>query len=148
MKLNIFILALLVCTQVYADPNNGLVAQYLLNGNLQDSTGNHADITNVGLTLTADKDGNPDSAYKFSATGHTLQVPVTVVNGLVDWTVSFWIKADSTSSNSVYYSWANTSVQRYLYQFFFSKYFGIGGAAQSNGYHQWSLTNNISNGNW
>lgn len=47
-------------------------AHYMLNGNLQDSTGNHADAVNVGCTLTSDPAGNADSAYDFIETGDTI----------------------------------------------------------------------------
>lgn len=101
----------------------------MLNGNLQDSTGNHADAVNVGCTLTSDPAGNADSAYDFIETGDTIQIPVSTINGLTDYTVSFWIKASNTYGNAVYYSFAKSTIQRYLQTFFFSKYFGIGTTA-------------------
>jgi len=51
------------------DLNHGLVAYYPFNGNANDESGygNHGTI-HGGVTLTADRHGNPNSAYRFNGT--------------------------------------------------------------------------------
>lgn len=44
---------------------NGLVAWYKFDGNANDSSGNGNDGTAHGVTLTTDRNGNPNSAYSF-----------------------------------------------------------------------------------
>lgn len=44
-------------------PRDGLVAEYLFNGNAQDSSGHGHDGHTVGATLTANRFGEPSSAY-------------------------------------------------------------------------------------
>ncbi len=48
---------------------SGLVAYYPFNGNANDASGNGNNGTSVGATLTADRFGNPNSAYAFNGSG-------------------------------------------------------------------------------
>ena len=52
-------------------PNGGLVAYYPFSGNALDATGNGHNGTLVGSpTLTADRFGNPNSAYSFDGVSY------------------------------------------------------------------------------
>ncbi|MFC1717980.1 PKD domain-containing protein, partial [Candidatus Poribacteria bacterium] len=51
---------------------DGLVAFYPFSGNANDASGNGNHGTVNGATLTADKDGNPNSAYSFSGGTHIM----------------------------------------------------------------------------
>ena len=46
-------------------PTDGLVAWYPFNGNVNDESGNGNDGVSDGAALTADRDGNLNSAYAF-----------------------------------------------------------------------------------
>ncbi len=74
---------------------NGLTAYYPFNHNANDASGNGNDGTVNGATLTADRFGSPDSAYRFNGTSW-IQLPDTVEppqpSGL---TLSAWVLADS-----------------------------------------------------
>ena len=51
-------LSVVLCSNGYAELNNGLVAYYPFNGNANDESGNGNDGTNNGATLTSDRFGN------------------------------------------------------------------------------------------
>ena len=76
-------------------PTNGLTAYYPFNGNANDASGNGNNGLVNGATLTADRFGSPNSAYRFNGTSW-IQLPDTVEplqpSGL---TVSAWVLADS-----------------------------------------------------
>ncbi len=89
----------LLAPPVLADLNEGLVAYYPFNGNANDESGNGNDGTVNGATVTVDRFGNTDSAYHFNGNGNatdSVQLPYTIINGLINITSSVWIK----SSNS------------------------------------------------
>ncbi|MEI7938094.1 MAG: LamG-like jellyroll fold domain-containing protein [Verrucomicrobiota bacterium] len=89
---------LYACESVPPPPSfltNGLTAYYPFNRNANDASGNGNDGTVNGATLTADRFGSPDSAYRFNGTSW-IQLPDTVEppqpSGL---TLSAWVLADS-----------------------------------------------------
>lgn len=94
MKILCSILLLLVASQVNADLNAGLVAHYPFTDGLSDTVGSNADAVNVGASLTEDRFGNANSAYLFTDDFNTIQIPDSTVNGLVDYSISLWIKAN------------------------------------------------------
>ena len=81
---------------VWADLNDGLVAYYPFNGNAQDASvhGNHGIVN--GATLTKDRFGNADSAYRFDGKNDYVQVAKNDrlnFGSSVDFTMGSWIKA-------------------------------------------------------
>jgi hypothetical protein len=54
--------------KVSADLSSGLIAYYPFNGNANDESGNGHNGTIYGSTLTADRMGNPNSAFYFNGT--------------------------------------------------------------------------------
>ena len=74
-------------------PSDGLFAYYPFNENANDASGNGYNGTVSGATLTADKDGNENSAYSFD--GDQDQITIANndnING-PQITISAWIKA-------------------------------------------------------
>ena len=71
---------------VSADLASGLLAYYPFNGNANDESGNGHSGTLYGATLTADRMGNPNSAYYFNGTASdyvdvgplSISLPVTI----------------------------------------------------------------------
>ena len=57
-----------------ADLTDGLVVYYSFNGNAIDESGNGDNGTVLGATLTEDKPGNVDGAYRFDRTGY-IEIP-------------------------------------------------------------------------
>jgi len=72
--------------KVSADLSSGLIAYYPFNGNANDESGNGHNGTLYGSTLTADRMGNPNSAFYFNGTASdyiyvgplSISLPVTV----------------------------------------------------------------------
>ena len=101
MKRNIFTLILILFIFPLAKaqdlpsyvPTDGLVAYYTFNGNANDVSGNGNNGTVSGATLTANKDGDENSAYSFDGD----QDQITIANNneinTAQITISAWIKA-------------------------------------------------------
>ena len=62
-------------TQPQYDLTEGLVAYYPFNGNANDASGNGNNGTVSGATLTANKDGDVNSAYSFDGDGDIITIP-------------------------------------------------------------------------
>lgn len=80
-------------------PTSGLMAFFSFNGNAKDSSTYKTHATVYGATLTADRFGNPNSAYKFDAGSMDyIQFPSTnVTNATYTW--SLWAKIDTLPAN-------------------------------------------------
>jgi hypothetical protein len=75
------VIGVLVAPPTLAGLNDGLVAYYPFNGNANDESGNGNHGTVHGATLTADRFGNANSAYKFNGTDDRI---VVVSNALLN----------------------------------------------------------------
>ena len=75
-------------------PTNGLVANYLFNGNANDESGNNNNGTVYGPTLTFDRCSNPNSAYYFNGNSQYISLPPDAFL-LNEYTYSVWIKVSS-----------------------------------------------------
>lgn len=74
--------------------NNGLVAYYPFNGNASDESGNGYNGVVNGATLTADRFGNPNSAYNFDGpSGNAITTSLVPPN---IFSISLWYKANTT----------------------------------------------------
>jgi len=78
-----------------ASLTDGLVAYYPFNGNANDESGNGNDGTVTGAALTADRFGNPNSAYSFDGindiieVSHSSSLNITSAISLCAWVYPF-----------------------------------------------------------
>ncbi len=74
---------------------NGLLAWYSFSGNANDNSGNgHNGIVN-GATLTADRFGNPSSAYSFNGSNTSISTNLQGPTSNAARTIACWFKYDS-----------------------------------------------------
>ncbi len=84
----------------FADLNDGLIAYYPLDGNANDESGNGQNGVVYGATLTADRFGNPNSAYYFGDTNDIIVVPANpILEPESEITLSAWIKPTDQALN-------------------------------------------------
>ncbi len=102
----------------------GLVAFYPFNGNANDESGNENDGTVNGATLTADRDGNPNSAYSFDGVDDYIEADDSEtldISGPI--TISSWIMTNESSiSNGIVNKLGPTLEDRDGYCTFVSDY--------------------------
>jgi hypothetical protein len=65
---------------------------YGFDGNAEDKTQNYVGGTVNGPTLTQDREGNENSAYKFSVYPDMITLPSEIIDGVEEFTISFWVK--------------------------------------------------------
>ena len=76
-------------------PTNGLVGWWGFNGNANDESGNGHNGTVVGPSLTADRFGNPYSAYEFDGLDDEIFVLDNNDLDLQQFTISGWVKPNT-----------------------------------------------------
>lgn len=83
-----------ITIQTVPTPSDALVACYPFNGNANDESGNGNNGTVYGATLTEDRFGNPNSAYRFDGLDGCdyIQVPASADLQVVSWTITGWIR--------------------------------------------------------
>jgi Tfp pilus assembly protein PilE len=79
---------------IIVDYTDGLVANYKMNGNALDSSGNNNGIVN-GATLTSDRFGRTNSAYSFNGTSNYINCGTNPILKPSNITLSAWVKANS-----------------------------------------------------
>ncbi len=95
MKKALFICLLLVNAAGFAQVNlkEGLVAYYPFSGNAVDESGNNNDPVFNNATLTADRFGNPNSAYHFNGINSYMKIPNRPgINMSNQVTLSAWVR--------------------------------------------------------
>ena len=97
-NLFLFILVLFVTNLLFADLTDGLIGYYPFNGNANDESGNGNDLTVHGATLTYDRLGNENASFNFDGINDYLErfYDPDFTPGNDNWTVSAWVKADSS----------------------------------------------------
>jgi hypothetical protein len=87
-------------------PQNGLKGWWQFSGNANDGSGNgyHGTVTNA--TLTADRFGNPNSAYSFNGTNSEIVTNYQGILGNAARTVSFWALTTS-NTNQAFVVWGS-----------------------------------------
>ena len=104
-SLFLIIITFLVSNAALADLSTGLVARYDFNGNANDLSGygNHGTV--YGATLTADRFGNANSAYRFDGVNDYIDCgsgSSMLFNSSDSFTLSAWIKhSASTTLDSI-----------------------------------------------
>ncbi|MFX0030624.1 MAG: LamG-like jellyroll fold domain-containing protein [Candidatus Hermodarchaeota archaeon] len=95
-------------------PSNldGMVAWYKFDGNVNDSSGNERNLTNLGATLAKDRYGNPKSAYYFDGSNCLLMYNFPVLNA--NFTVSFWAKIVANPDDSAPYIFLGDKLEYYF----------------------------------
>ncbi len=79
-------------------PKDGLIAYYPFDGNAQDQGSNNLHGTVLGATLTADRFGNPNSAYHFDGVDDMIDIPNNpLLKPPLPFSISLWIKPDGFS---------------------------------------------------
>jgi hypothetical protein len=92
----LFLLAI-VSPQLKAQVTNGLVAKYSFFGNANDEVGTNNGVVN-GATLTSDRFGIPNRAYKFDGfSGNSINLGSNAVLKPTSCTISLWAYIDSTA---------------------------------------------------
>jgi hypothetical protein len=81
--------------------NDGLVAFYLFSGNAADSSGKGNHGVPIGVSLTADRNGNANKAYLFPGNSNAfINVPITSALGITkEISISAWIYMDGGTIN-------------------------------------------------
>lgn len=98
------------------------VAHYPFNGNANDESGNGYNGTVVGATLTADRFGNPNSAYEFHGGEGTDSIALGYISELdnsVQYTISCWINQnvlDVEGGIWAFYDHNSTNINDDFYQ--------------------------------
>ena len=84
-------LSYIMAPSVLADLNDGLVAHYPFNGNANDESGNGNDGTVNGATLTEDRLGNANSAYRLDGNDYIEVQDSSLLDLTATFTISLWI---------------------------------------------------------
>ena len=80
-------------------PTNGLVGYWPFNGNANDESGNGNHGTVNGATLTADRNGNANSAYSFDGVANHVNIPFNNLWRGNEVSISAWIKKGESFNN-------------------------------------------------
>jgi hypothetical protein len=86
-------------TQQSALPTDGLVAYYPFNGNANDESGNGNNGIVYGATLTVDRKGIINSAYRFNGSDNYIKYPLLSSSNVI--TISLWFYWENTSANEM-----------------------------------------------
>jgi len=77
---------------------DGLVAEYLFNGNANDTSGNGNDGTVNGATLTTDRNGNANSAYLFDGVNDYINIGDNLDIVTTGYSISAWINTNNINN--------------------------------------------------
>ena len=109
-------------------PTNGLVGWWGFNGNSLDGSGNGNHGTVNGATLTTDRFGNQDGAYRFSLAGNRITTQSLGISGNNQRSVSVWVSQELS----------NTGNNQWVF-------FSYGGGGSGNGFGINIFPSNIPN---
>jgi hypothetical protein len=104
MKKNLLILFIFIVSQATLGqiPTSGLMGYWTFTGNANDSSGNNNHGVVANAQLTADRFGNPNSAYYFNGINSLITVPNSATIDVPDtqsFTLSYWMR---TNANTTY----------------------------------------------
>ncbi|MFA7273114.1 MAG: LamG-like jellyroll fold domain-containing protein [Crocinitomicaceae bacterium] len=105
MKIKLFFAFLVITNVTMAQvpnyvPQYGLMSYWPFSGNTNDASSYASHLTNNGAVLTADRFGNPNSAYSFNGIDQSMirTTPSWTFNSTGAFTVSIWISKPTTAS--------------------------------------------------
>ena len=106
MKVVPFIFLLQIAINITAQvPMDSLKGYYNFNGSLLDFSGNDNNITMGSGTFTADRFGEPNSAFSFNGINDSLVLPIAEFAPIEgDFTISFWYKTNSPNVMNLFSS--------------------------------------------
>jgi hypothetical protein len=83
-------------------PTDGLVGWWPFNGNANDESGNGNNGTTMnGVALTADRFGNPNSAFSFDGVDDYIEIPIIANSNFIgSFTVAYWMNYDNNNSST------------------------------------------------
>ena len=87
------VISLLSATLFAQVSTSGLVGYWPFNGNANDASGNNLNGIVYGATLTADRFGNPNSAYSFNGSSNYIEIANNAVLELTTYTEALWFYA-------------------------------------------------------
>ena len=87
------VISLLSATLFAQVSTSGLVGYWPFNGNANDASGNNLNGIVYGATLTADRFGNPNSAYSFNGSSNYIEIANNAVLELTTYTEALWFFA-------------------------------------------------------
>jgi uncharacterized protein (TIGR02145 family) len=82
-------------------PTNGLMGYWPFTGNANDISGNSHNGTVNGATLTADRNGNANSAYNFNNNDISISNPQFAAFGTGSFSCNVWIKTTTTTCGNI-----------------------------------------------
>ncbi|MFM2157369.1 MAG: hypothetical protein RL516_2118 [Bacteroidota bacterium] len=86
-------------------PTSGLVGWWPFNGNANDESGNGNNGTVNGATLTADRNGNANTAYSLNGVNNWVQTNSSFLQTDMPHTISiWWLTSDSTKTNQTLFN--------------------------------------------
>lgn len=98
-------------------PSTNLVAWYSFDNNANDLSGNGNNLTNTNAVATADRFGQPNSAYQFNGTAYLTKSSISQTFNLTGvYTFSFWGKKDVAGTGIAMMS-GNTSTNNFVWLF-------------------------------
>ena len=82
-------------------PTNGLMGYWTFSGNANDISGNSHNGAVNGATLTADRNGNANSAYNFNNNDISISNPQFAAFGTGSFSCNVWIKTTTTTCGNI-----------------------------------------------
>lgn len=137
----VFFICLITCLSAQV-PTAGLISQWPFSGNANDVVGTNNG-TAINTTLTADRFGNPNCAYKFNGISSYLIMANSGLAGSGSRSISFWAKTTSSNLTAAFcYGGAPSS---FAIQF----WYGCSGIGFDNSAGAYIKSNpNVANGSW
>ena len=119
MIISIFVITNgVIIRNALADLNDGLVAYYPFNGNANDESGNNNNGIVHSATLTEDKFGTSNSAYKFDGIDDYIEIgDHPSLDGMSELTISVWIKPYFPSTAEYYQNIIGKGYHEYILRY-------------------------------
>jgi hypothetical protein len=98
--------------------NSGLISCFLFEGNLTDGTGNYS-ASQQNTSLIINRKNNANSALSFGGTATNSRLSInnpTYSTNNVNFTLSFWLRANETNRGQTIFSTVNSTQQIYISQ--------------------------------